>query len=160
MTTTANRKELQQLITMGKTKGYLTLAEVNDALPPDVLSPIEIEDMMIMFDQLEIEIIDEKKAKGLPSPKFRDDHVTEDGKAIRRRPAETAEFVDDGDDDDAYARTSDPVRMYLRKMGSVSLLTREGEVEIAKRIEEGEKFYLCDYPLIFTYEPQRMFGSQ
>ena len=143
MTTTANRKELQQLISMGKTKGFLTLAEVNDALPPDVLSPIEIEDMMIMFDQLEIEVIDEKKAKDLPSPKFRDDHVTEEGKAIRRRPAETAEFVDDGDDDDAYARTSDPVRMYLRKMGSVSLLTREGEVEIAKRIEEGENMVIA-----------------
>jgi RNA polymerase primary sigma factor len=138
MTSTANRKELEQLIRMGKTKGFLTLSEVNDALPPDVLTPEEIEDMMLLFDQLQIRVVDEAK-EAVPTARHRDDQITEDGKAIRRRPSETAEFVDDeSDDDDASARTSDPVRMYLRKMGSVSLLTREGEVEIAKRIEEGE----------------------
>jgi RNA polymerase primary sigma factor len=142
MTPTENRKELSQLIAMGKTKGFLTLKEINDALPPDVLSPVEIEDMMMMFDQFEIRVIDEKK-ESVPEPRHRDDQVTEDGKAIRRRPTDTADFVDDDDDnDDAFARTSDPVRMYLRKMGSVSLLTREGEVEIAKRIEEGENMVI------------------
>ncbi len=136
MTSTAKRKELQQLIAMGKNKGFLTLSEVNDALPPDVFSPEDIDDMMMMFVQLDIRVVDEAK-EDLPEARSRSGQTTPDGKAIRRRPAETAEFVASSDDD-GLARTSDPVRMYLRKMGSVSLLTREGEVEIAKRIEEGE----------------------
>ena len=141
MTTTVKRKELEQLITMGKDKGFLTLGEVNDALPPDVFSAEDIDDMMMMFDQLDIRVVDEKK-EALPERSMRSENTTADGKAIRRKPAETAEFMAAAEED-AFARTSDPVRMYLRKMGSVSLLTREGEVEIAKRIEEGEEMVIA-----------------
>ncbi len=141
MTNTANRRELEQLIAMGKAKGFLTLSEVNNALPPDVFTPEEIEDMMMMFDQMKIRLVDEAKEE-VPKAEERSDTLTAEGKAIRRRPAETADFVSSSDED-AFARTSDPVRMYLRKMGSVSLLTREGEVEIAKRIEEGENMVIA-----------------
>lgn len=141
MTNTANRRELEQLIAMGKAKGFLTLSEVNNALPPDVFTPEEIEDMMMMFDQMKIRLVDEAKEE-IPKSEERSDTLTAEGKAIRRRPAETADFVSSSDED-AFARTSDPVRMYLRKMGSVSLLTREGEVEIAKRIEEGENMVIA-----------------
>ncbi len=141
MTLISNRKEIEQLISMGKEKGFLTLGEVNDALPPDVLSADEIDDMMMMFRQLEIQVVDESKEE-IPSARERSAATPAEGKAIRRKPAETAEFVA-AQEDDAYSRTSDPVRMYLRKMGSVSLLTREGEVEIAKRIEEGENMIIA-----------------
>ena len=124
MALAAKRKEIEQLVTLGKERGYLTFEEVNDALPPDVLSADHIDDMMNVLRELKIEVVESadkaKQAAGEePSPKG------------RAQPDET--------DDDSYARTNDPVRMYLRKMGSVSLLTREGEVEIAKRIEEGER---------------------
>jgi len=137
---TANRKEIEQLITLGKKKGFLTFAEVNDALPPDVLAPDEIDDMMVMFDQLRIHVVDDVKEvpeEAIEEAKRRQAPVP----TSERRPRPVRTPVDD--DDDAYARTSDPVRMYLRKMGSVSLLTREGEVEIAKRIEEGDNMVIA-----------------
>jgi RNA polymerase primary sigma factor len=141
MTTHARAREIEQLITMGKEKGFLTVGEINNALPPDVLSPTELDDTMMMFDQLEIKVIDEKK-EAVPTSPLRNRDYTADGKAIRRKPTDLPDISDDSDDD-AFARTSDPVRMYLRKMGSVSLLTREGEVEIAKRIEEGENMVIA-----------------
>ena len=137
---TANRKEIEQLITLGKKKGFLTFEEVNDALPPDVLAPDEIDDMMVMFDQLRIHVVDDVKEvpeEAIEEAKRRQAPVP----TSERRPRPVRTPTDE--DDDAYARTSDPVRMYLRKMGSVSLLTREGEVEIAKRIEEGDNMVIA-----------------
>ncbi|MBN8554164.1 MAG: RNA polymerase sigma factor RpoD [Deltaproteobacteria bacterium] len=118
-------KEVKQLIHLGKEKGYLTFEEVNDVLPTDVTSEEEIDDVMLMLDEMEIEVVDE----------------AEDFKPKTTKAAAAASeehTFDDEEDDDALSRSNDPIRMYLRKMGQVSLLTRDGEVEIAKRIEEGE----------------------
>ena len=119
------RKEIQQLIDLGKEKGFLTYDEVNEVLPADIVSSDQIDDVMSMFGEHDIEIVDSASKVRL---KQRTPGSTE-----RPRTEEEEE------NDDEFSKTNDPVRMYLRKMGSVSLLTREGEVEIAKRIEEGER---------------------
>jgi RNA polymerase primary sigma factor len=128
----ANNSEivnLKRLIDMGKDKGYITYDELNDDLPEDVVSSEYIDDLMMMFEEMDIMVIDEaakeaiEKAKRL---KKKQEKATE--KETYR--AEVSEGV---------TRVSDPVKMYLKEMGCISLLTREGEVEIAKRIESGEK---------------------
>jgi RNA polymerase primary sigma factor len=130
----------QKLIELGKAKGYLTYDEVNDNMPEDIVSSDQIDDWLSALGEEGIEIVDSasqfkpKGGKGKQAGKtgldLKDDDKDEESES-------TTEASDD--DESAYSRTSDPVRMYLRKMGSVSLLTREGEVEIAKRIEEGER---------------------
>jgi len=119
------RKEIQHLVDLGKEKGFLTYDEVNEVLPADIVSSDQIDDVMSMFGEHDIKIVDSaSKVRVKQRP---------DGEPRARGEEEEAA------DDDEFSKTNDPVRMYLRKMGSVSLLTREGEVEIAKRIEEGEK---------------------
>ncbi len=116
-------EQLRRLIDMGKEKGYLTHDEVNNILPPDVINPEQIDDIMIMFGEMDIKIVGSE----------------EEARQIRlKREAEEEKEEEEEVDIDTTSRSNDPVRMYLKKMGSVSLLTREGEVEIAKRIEEGE----------------------
>jgi RNA polymerase primary sigma factor len=131
MSDITERSEVKALMARGREKGFLTYDEVNDALPSDTSSD-QIDDVMSMFGEHDIEVVDgaEKKMK-LP-----DKPPEPEAKA-------EAEEEKDPDDDAGYGKSNDPVRMYLRKMGSVSLLTREGEVEIAKRIEEGEKEILA-----------------
>jgi len=123
---------VQQLIDLGKSKGYLTYEEVNDALPANVVSADQIDDVMSMLGDEDIEIVDAATQVKI-APKRLADAESEEKKAIVH-----VERDDSDADDSLYSRSNDPVRMYLRKMGSVALLTREGEVEIAKRIEEGE----------------------
>ncbi len=117
--------EVQQLMQLGKEKGFLTFDEVNDILPPDMISSEQLDDVMGMFGDMDIEVVDADQKISLQQER--------DADALGEEAEEEAEF-----DTDVMGRTSDPVRMYLREMGQVSLLTREGEVEIAKRIEEGE----------------------
>jgi RNA polymerase primary sigma factor len=119
-------EEVQQLIDLGKEKGYLTYDEVNDILPADMVSSEQLDDVMSMFGEMDIEVVDTEQKSATAKEQQHDSSGSDDGE-------EDAEF-----DTDVMGRTSDPVRMYLREMGQVSLLTREGEVEIAKRIEEGE----------------------
>jgi RNA polymerase primary sigma factor len=122
--------EIQKLIELGKDKGYLTYEEVNNALPDGILSSDEIDSMMVHFAELGIDVVDSPGTRRRRRPKRTGDDNTPG------MPAKKEGYEDD------YGKTNDPVRMYLRKMGSVSLLTREGEVEIAKRIEEGELIVL------------------
>ncbi len=117
-----NTEEVQQLIDMGKEKGFLTYDEVNDMLPASMVSSDQLEDVMSMFGEMDIEIV-ENDSKITSS---KDDDLEDEDEGEVELEAGT------------LGKTSDPVRMYLREMGQVALLTREGEVEIAKRIEEGE----------------------
>ena len=118
-------EKVKQLINLGKEKGFLTYDEVNDLLPSDIVSSDQIDDLMMMFGEMDIEVVD--VAHKVKVSKQRED--------VERLPVE--EEVDL--EADGMGEAIDPVYMYLREMGSVSLLTREGEVEIAKRIEAGEK---------------------
>ena len=116
----------ERLISLGKEKGFLTFDEVNDHLPEDMISSDQIDEVLMMFDEMDIEVVDEA---------LKVSQDKEIGKLEAEGEPEALEFY-------PYGRTSDPVRMYLREMGSVSLLTRDGEVEIAKRIEEGKQHIL------------------
>jgi RNA polymerase primary sigma factor len=130
-----DRRQFQQLIDLGKRKGFLTYEEVNESLPSDMISPERIDDLMMLLGDEQIEIVDAagKVTKQIPEP------------SPMPLPDDAPVRQEDGEEDlepNFFSKTNDPVRMYLRKMGSVSLLTREGEVEIAKRIEDGEKTVL------------------
>ncbi len=122
-----------KLIELGKTKGFVTFDEVNDHMPEDVVSTDQIDGWLSVLGEHGIEVVDGTSSR-------RPDLVDQPPKDALGIGAEKDEKEEvDEDEEYAYSRTSDPVRMYLRKMGSVSLLTREGEVEIAKRIEDGER---------------------
>src|SRR5438552_9223683 len=130
----ADRKEVKDLIEAGRQKGFLTYDEVNDALPADVVSSDQIDDVMSMFGDNDIEIVDAQKAAQATEVK---PTVAATDEAEGEKAKEEEE--EEKEEEEPGGKSNDPVRLYLRKMGSVSLLTREGEVEIAKRIEEGEK---------------------
>ena len=117
--------QVGKLITLGKEKGYLLYDEVNDLLPSDVHTAEDLDDLLSMFDHAGIEVLESPKAKS-------EDMLTEKGDE------ESTEDVELDLTPGALDKTNDPVRMYLREMGTVPLLTREGEVEIAKRIERGQ----------------------
>ena len=128
-----DRKEVQKLIELGKSKGHLTYDEINEALPADAFSGDQIDELMGILGDEEIEVVD-------TAVKVAPKRAAEGDQEKKLVPVAEEE---DTDFNDAYAsKSNDPVRMYLRKMGSVSLLTREGEVEIAKRIEDGENTIL------------------
>jgi len=130
-----DRKEFKALLELGREKGFLTYDDINDGLPADMVSPDQLDDVMAMFGDHDIPVVD---ASQVTSEGFLRDAkptlVDMDPDKERREDEEEEE-----DEDASYVRGGDPVRMYLRKMGSVALLTREGEVEIAKRIEEAER---------------------
>ena len=121
---------LEKLVETGKSKGFLTYDEVNDALPADV-APDQLDDVVGALGDEDIEIVDGATQVKIAPKRIADEEAHE--KKLVVTPEDKEEDVD------YYSKSNDPVRMYLRKMGSVSLLTREGEVEIAKRIEVGEQ---------------------
>ena len=127
MSKKTSMEEVQQLIDLGKEKGFLTYDDVNDILPADMISSDQLDDVMSMFGEMDIEIVDTEQKVSLHKSNVLEDDLGDEEEE------EESEF-----EAGVLGRTSDPVRMYLREMGQVSLLTREGEVEIAKRIEEGE----------------------
>ncbi len=128
----ARRMRLKTLIVLGKERGYLTYAEINDHLPDDMLDAEQIENIISMINDMGIQVYDEAPdSESLlmtePAAPVADEDAAEE--------AEQALSTVDSE----FGRTTDPVRMYMREMGSVELLTREGEIEIAKRIEDGLK---------------------
>jgi RNA polymerase primary sigma factor len=130
-------RKKRELISMGKAKGFLTYDEVNDHMPENIVSSDQIDDWLSTLGGEGIEIVDAStQVKVEDKTPAAEAEAEEEGEAeAAPRPVE----VEEEEEDDNYSKTNDPVRMYLRKMGSVSLLTREGEVEIAKRIEDGER---------------------
>jgi RNA polymerase primary sigma factor len=136
--------KLKILIARGKEQGYLTYAEVNDHLPNDIVDPEQIEDIVNMINDMGITVFE--KAPEADSLVLSDAAVTGDDE--QEEAAEQIATVDA-----EFGRTTDPVRMYMREMGTVELLTREGEIRIAKRIEEGlrqVKAALTHFPPTFT----------
>ncbi|MBW1850886.1 MAG: RNA polymerase sigma factor RpoD [Deltaproteobacteria bacterium] len=130
MSAIADTVDIKRLITIGKTKGYLTYKDLNGNLSEEFVSSEEhSSDLMIMFQELDIVVVDEDSRNEIEKSK-------RSGKELNKSGGKEDIRMDISD---TLSRVSDPVKMYLREMGSISLLTREGEVEIAKRIEAGEK---------------------
>jgi len=126
----ARRTRLKNLIVLGKERGFLTYAEINDHLPDDMLDAEQIENIISMINDMGIQVYDE--APDTESLLMSDSTPTApDEDAVEEAEAAVSTL------DSEFGRTTDPVRMYMREMGSVELLTREGEIEIAKRIEDG-----------------------
>ncbi len=125
---TKKMDDVKNLIDLGKEKGFLTYEEVNDVLPPDVTSPEVIDDIMVLFSDMDIEILDSESAEKRAAKK-KSESVSQE-----KEGSETISSFDDS----TYGKTDDPMRMYLREMGQIPLLSREGEIAIAKRIEEGQ----------------------
>jgi RNA polymerase primary sigma factor len=129
----ARKTRLKNLIKLGKERGYLTYAEINDHLPDDVVDAESIETIISTFSDMSIQVFDEAPAA--------EDLLMSDTAAATTDDDEVEEQAEQALStvDSEFGRTTDPVRMYMREMGSVELLTREGEIEIAKRIEDGLK---------------------
>jgi RNA polymerase primary sigma factor len=127
------RTRLKNLIALGKERGFLTYAEINDHLPDDLVDAEQIESIISTFNDMGIQVFDQ-------APAAEDMLLTEaapaqvDEQEVEEEAEQALSTVDS-----EFGRTTDPVRMYMREMGSVELLTREGEIEIAKRIEDGLK---------------------
>jgi RNA polymerase primary sigma factor len=139
----ANGKTKEQLIKLGKSKGFLTYDDVHEALPGEETGPDQMDDVLSALDDEEIEVVDDASNIKI-APHLRGGEEEGAAKPAAKAESEETDSVAPTSTaaartgDDEYFKSNDPVRMYLRKMGSVALLTREGEVEIAKRIEEGE----------------------
>ena len=134
-------QQLKELIARGKEQGYLTYSEVNDHLPNDIVDPEQIEDIVNMINDMGITV--HEKAPDAESLLLSDTAVSNDEDAAEEAEAALANV------DAEFGRTTDPVRMYMREMGTVELLTRQGEIEIAKRIEDGlnqVKYHMSHFP--------------
>jgi RNA polymerase primary sigma factor len=128
-TTQDQQTQIRELIARGKEQGYLTYAEVNDHLPDDIVDPDQIEDIIGMINDMGIKV--HETTPDSDQMLLGDETVTPDEDEAEEAAAALAAV------DAEYGRTTDPVRMYMREMGTVELLTREGEIELAKRIEDG-----------------------
>jgi RNA polymerase primary sigma factor len=146
----SNGDAREQLISLGKRKGFLTYEDVHDAMPGDDVGAEQMDEMLTVLDNEQIEVVDDTSSLRLAmrratedEPSLRGDGKSELPEPLSERPSipPTSSIPPKGDED--LYKSNDPVRMYLRRMGSVALLTREGEVEIAKRIEEGENEVLA-----------------
>ena len=135
-------QQLKELIARGKEQGYLTYTEVNDHLPNDIVDPEQIEDIVNMINDMGIAV--HEKAPDAESLLLSETTVSgDDDDAAEEAEAALASV------DAEFGRTTDPVRMYMREMGTVELLTRQGEIEIAKRIEDGlnqVKYHMAHFP--------------
>jgi RNA polymerase primary sigma factor len=139
-----NAVAVKRLIAKGRERGYITFDELNAVLPSDQNSSEQIEDVMAMLSEMGIQVVESEETEDPESPAKADKADSEDEKEAD----EPTGNVDEAN----LGRTDDPVRMYLREMGSVELLSREGEIAIAKRIEAGRDMMiggLCESPLTF-----------
>ncbi len=133
-----SEKAIKQLLALGKQRGFITYEELNEALPEDKLSSEQIEDIMSMISDMGVNVVEDEEAEQEEKPKRTP--FDEENEAEAEEAPEPSEA----------GRTDDPVRLYLREMGSVELLSREGEIEIAKRIEAGREMMIgaiCESPL-------------
>lgn len=143
--------EVKKLISIGKEKGFLTYDELNSTLPAEVVSSEQFGSIMTMFGEMDIEIVDapegsERQAKGRDREEGNDEGEESDGGEENEKEIDLTPG--------ALSRTDDPVRLYLKEMGSVALLSREGEIEIAKRIEEGKRdiaFVIYGMPMTIEF---------
>jgi len=124
------QSQLKQLIAKGKMQGYLTYAEVNDHLPSDIVDPEQIEDIIGMINEMGIKVYETAPDE---------DSLITDSAAVTTDDEDAEEVAALASVDSEFGRTTDPVRMYMREMGSVELLTRADELKIAKRIESGQQ---------------------
>ncbi|HMI38837.1 MAG TPA: RNA polymerase sigma factor RpoD [Nitrospiraceae bacterium] len=139
--------EVKKLISMGKEKGFLTYDELNNTLPAEVVSSEQFGSIMTMFGEMDIEIVDAPEGERIrkardteeASEEAEETEVEAGAGAGEENEKEEKEEKEIDLTPGALSRTDDPVRLYLKEMGSVALLSREGEIEIAKRIEEGKK---------------------
>ena len=139
------QSQLKLLVAKGKEQGYLTYAEVNDHLPQDIVDSDQIEDIIQMINDMGIQVVE-----NVPDA---DDLLLTENNAADEDAAEAAAQVLASVESE-IGRTTDPVRMYMREMGTVELLTREGEIDIAKRIEDGinqVQSSVAEYPEAITY---------
>ncbi|MEO5657391.1 MAG: RNA polymerase sigma factor RpoD [Nitrospiria bacterium] len=133
--------EVKHLISLGKEKGFLTYDELNNALPADMLSSEQLDNIMVMFGELDIEVVDSAEEGRFPPLVEAEEELEE----VEEAEELGEEFLEDEKEKEIdltpgiLNRTDDPVRLYLKEIGSVHLLSREGEIEIAKRIEEGKR---------------------
>jgi RNA polymerase primary sigma factor len=135
---------VKKMIATARSRGYITYDELNDVLPPDQVTSEQIEDVMAMLSEMGINVIDNEEAEDEDAGRDDAPPAPEDGGS--------RELAMTSVGGEALDRTDDPVRMYLREMGSVELLSREGEIAIAKRIEAGRNTMiagLCESPLTF-----------
>src|SRR6202167_1902445 len=135
---------VKRLIARGKERGYITFDELNLVLAPDQTSSEQIEDVMAGFSEMGIQVVEGEETEEGETPAVAKGEKTEEGEG---------EEPTGNVDEESLGRTDDPVRMYLREMGSVELLSREGEIAIAKRIEAGRDMMiggLCESPLTFA----------
>jgi RNA polymerase primary sigma factor len=139
--------EVKKLISMGKEKGFLTYDELNSTLPAEVVSSEQFGSIMTMFGEMDIEIVDAPEGERIKKARDTEEASEETEEADVEASVGAGEENEKEEKEEkeidltpgALSRTDDPVRLYLKEMGSVALLSREGEIEIAKRIEEGKK---------------------
>ena len=137
-----SQSSVRKMITQAKHRGYITYDELNAVMPPDQVSSEQIEDIMAMLSEMGINVIENEETE----------EESEEDNTLGEQPSESRELVAASSNSESYDKTDDPVRMYLREMGSVELLSREGEIAIAKRIEAGRNTMitgLCESPLTF-----------
>ncbi len=153
-------QQLKDLIARGKEQGYLTYTQVNDHLPNDIVDPEQIEDIVNMINDMGITV--HEKAPDAESLSLSDTTVTNDDDAAEE--AETALVNVDAE----FGRTTDPVRMYMREIGTIELLTRQGEIDISRRMEDGRRqvqYHMAHFPptvekLLEVYETVAAGGTR
>jgi RNA polymerase primary sigma factor len=129
-------EEINSMLELGREKGYLTYDDLNQYLPADFVTPDQIEQVIVILAEMDIDVVEEETEEGEEEIEI---ETTRLGRAGREAAEEDSGPKEIDLTPGEFSRTDDPVRLYLKEMGTVSLLTREGEIEIAKRIEEGKK---------------------